>query len=93
MHSLPLEQPSSSDDVQRLVDMDELEQAFRSLSFEHRAVLVLTLYVGLTAPEVARVLRVPTGTVSSRLHYGLRAVRASLALPAPETGHASEHGR
>jgi RNA polymerase sigma-70 factor (ECF subfamily) len=93
VHSLPLEQPSSSDDVQRLVDMDELEQAFRTLSFEHRAVLVLTLYVGLTAPEVARVLRVPTGTVSSRLHYGLRAVRASLAPPAPEAGHAPEHGR
>jgi RNA polymerase sigma-70 factor (ECF subfamily) len=93
VHALPLEQAAASDDVQRLVDLDELEQAFRDLSFEHRAVLVLTLYVGLTAPEAARVLRVPTGTVSSRLHYGLRAVRASLGRTGQPASPAPEHGR
>src|SRR5262249_50282726 len=93
VHALPLERPAAADEVQQLVDMDELDQAFRALSFEHRAVLVLTLDVGLTAPEGARVLRVPAGTVPSRLHYGLRAVRTSLARSDPGDGQESEHAR
>ena len=40
--------------------------------------LVLTHYVGLPAPEIARILRIPPGTVASRLHYGARAMRTAL---------------
>jgi RNA polymerase sigma-70 factor (ECF subfamily) len=58
--------------------IDRGERAFLELSVEHRAVLVLTHYVGLPAPEVARVLGVPPGTVASRLHYGARAMRAAI---------------
>ena len=62
------------------------------LSVEHRAVLVLTHYVGLPASDVARILHVPPGTVASRLHYGARAMRAVIArdartpLATPEPG-------
>lgn len=69
-------------------DRDELEQAFRSLSVEHRAVFVLHHHVGLPLVEVARTLDIPEGTARSRLHYAIRALRRALdvvpAAPAPE---------
>ena len=79
LESLPMERPAVTDDLSAFVDRDELERAFLDLSVEHRAVLVLTHYVGLPASEVARILRIPPGTVASRLHYGTRSMRASIA--------------
>jgi RNA polymerase sigma-70 factor (ECF subfamily) len=89
---LDIERPARQDELAELVDRDELERAFVDLSVEHRAVLVMHHYLGLTAPEIARQLRIPPGTVASRLHYGIRAMRAALRRdaemtpPAPETG-------
>jgi RNA polymerase sigma-70 factor (ECF subfamily) len=80
----PLDRPEPSDDIARLADRDELDRAFLKLTIEQRAVIVLTHYVGLSGPEVGQILGIPTGTVASRLHYGLRAMRAALASP-PET--------
>jgi RNA polymerase sigma-70 factor (ECF subfamily) len=71
--------PAGPDEVSRLLDRDALERAFARLSFDHRAVVVLTHYAGHTGPEVAEILGIPVGTVSSRLHYALRAMRAELA--------------
>jgi RNA polymerase sigma-70 factor (ECF subfamily) len=76
--ALPIDRVEPRDDLAQLADRDELEQAFLELSVEHRAVLVLTHYVGLPAPEIARVLGVSPGTVASRLHYGARAMRAAI---------------
>ena len=76
--ALPIDRAEPRDDFAQLADRDELERAFLELSVEHRAVLVLTHYVGLPAPEVARILGIPPGTVASRLHYGARAMRAAL---------------
>lgn len=59
-------------------DRDEIEHGFAGLTPEHRAVLVLRYYVGLTLPEIAETLRIPLGTATSRLHYGLREMRATL---------------
>ena len=55
-----------------------MERGFRRLSPEHRAVLVLHYYLGLTIGEVAEALRIAPGTVGSRLHYAMRSLRASL---------------
>ncbi len=44
----------------------------------HRAVLVLHHYVGLPLTEIAELLQVPFGTVRSRLHYGIQAMRDSI---------------
>jgi RNA polymerase sigma-70 factor, ECF subfamily len=90
--ALPIDRIEPRDDLAQLADRDELERAFLELSVEHRAVLVLTHYVGLPANEVSRILGIPPGTVASRLHYGARAMRAALgrsdATPAtnPEPG-------
>lgn len=66
----------SADQLVELADRDELERAFARLSPEHRAVLVLTYYRGLSGLEAAEVLGISPGTVASRLHHGLRAMRA-----------------
>lgn len=76
--ALPIDPEEPRDGLAQLADRDELERAFIQLSVEHRAVLVLTHYVGLPAAEIGRILRIPPGTVASRLHYGTRAMRAAL---------------
>jgi len=61
-----------------VADHDELERGFRRLSPEHRAVLVLHYYLGLTLSEVAATLAISPGTVGSRLHYATQSLRAAL---------------
>ena len=68
-----------ADDFATVVRVDELERAFLQLPVGHRAVLVLTHYLGMSAPEVGQVLRIPVGTVHSRLHYAVRAMRMALS--------------
>lgn len=72
------EEPWRSDDSRRVADRDELERAFRLLTEDQRAVVVLRHYVGLSVAESAEVLGVPAGTAASRLHYATRALRAAL---------------
>jgi RNA polymerase sigma-70 factor, ECF subfamily len=59
-------------------DRDQLERGFQRLSLNHRTVVVLHHYLDLPLDQVARVLGVPVGTVASRLHYAMRALRAAL---------------
>ncbi|HEX6869093.1 MAG TPA: sigma-70 family RNA polymerase sigma factor, partial [Candidatus Limnocylindrales bacterium] len=79
----PLDHPEPTDDFARVADRDALDRAFDRLSFDQRAVLVLTHYVGMPGPEVAEILGIPVGTVASRLHYAIRAMRAELS-PTPD---------
>lgn len=53
-------------------------EALRRLSAEHRTVLVECYYRGHSVPEAAARLGVPAGTVKSRTHYALRALRVVL---------------
>jgi RNA polymerase sigma-70 factor, ECF subfamily len=69
---------STPDQQVELADRDQLERAFGRLSPDHRAVIVLTYYRGLTGAEVATALGVSPGTVASRLHYALRQLRGLL---------------
>jgi RNA polymerase sigma-70 factor (ECF subfamily) len=55
-----------------------VEEALATLGFEHRSVIVHAYYGGRSIAEVARELDIPEGTVKSRLHYGLRALRLAL---------------
>ena len=75
---LPIDITATNDDFLSVADRDQLERGFRRLSIDHRAVVVLHTYMGLTLDEVADTLGVPAGTVRSRLHYAVRALRAAL---------------
>ncbi|KQX07133.1 MULTISPECIES: sigma-70 family RNA polymerase sigma factor [unclassified Leifsonia] len=55
-----------------------IADAIGELSRDHRAVLVIVYYGGRSVAEAADELGVPSGTVKSRLHYALRALRLAL---------------
>jgi RNA polymerase sigma-70 factor, ECF subfamily len=61
-----------------LLDRQLLAGAMEQLSPPHRDVLVETYYLDLPAESVAAALGVPVGTVRSRLHYALQALRRQL---------------
>ena len=75
---LSIEEAAEPTDLLNVNDRDELERAFRRLTLEQRAVIVFHRYLGLQLPEVADRLGIPLGTVKSRLHHALAALRASL---------------
>ena len=75
---LPADEPVQSGGIHTVIDRDQLERGFRRLSIDHRAVVVLHHYLGLSLPEVADALGVAEGTVRSRHHYAMRGLRAAL---------------
>ena len=48
------------------------------LSAEHRAVILECYYRGSSVAQAAERLRIPPGTVKSRTHYALHALRLAL---------------
>ena len=81
-------------DIARDVDTrDQLDRAFRCLSPEHRAVLVLHHYLGLTQVETADRLDIPLGTMQSRLDRARRLMRAALDADARPTALTQEAAR
>jgi len=68
-----------------IADREQLDRAFRTLTVEQRAAIVLQYYRDLTMTEIAEVLQVPIGTVRSRLHYAKRALRAAIEADARPT--------
>jgi len=73
-----LSRPQDSPDLMTLHYQDLVQRGLRSLSLEHRAVLVLHDLEDLPQKEVADILQLPTGTVKSRLFYARQAIRAFL---------------
>jgi RNA polymerase sigma-70 factor (ECF subfamily) len=60
-----------------VVVREALDQAFGRLSPEHRTVLALRYTLDLPLVDIARTLRVPEGTVKSRLHAAVARLRAA----------------
>jgi RNA polymerase sigma-70 factor (ECF subfamily) len=60
-------------------ERDELDAALRGLEPELRAIVVLHYYLELTLPETAQALGLPVGTVKSRLHRALAALRLTVS--------------
>ena len=52
-----------------------LEDGLEELPFDQRAVLLMRTRGGMTLREVAIALRVPEGTVKSRMHHAVRRLR------------------
>lgn len=69
---------ATPDGTQAVLDAWLVADALAGLSAEHRAVVVGAYYGGRSVAELARDNQVPEGTVKSRLHYGLRALRLAL---------------
>ncbi len=64
--------------VDRIIEAWQLAEAMARLSDEHRGAIVLCHHRGHSVAEAAAILDVPVGTVKSRVHYGLRALRLHL---------------
>jgi RNA polymerase sigma-70 factor, ECF subfamily len=73
--------PSASaerDPFRTIFDRDEVLRAMASLDDDHRIVIVLHYWADLTLEGVAARVGWPVGTVKSRLHRGLMAMRSRL---------------
>jgi RNA polymerase sigma-70 factor (ECF subfamily) len=82
-----VERASGTDAFAAFAEQDSLERAFRTLPMDQRVALVLTHYLGYSAPEAAAIVGVPPGTIYSRVHSATRAMRLVLA-PAAQAGPA-----
>ena len=71
-------EPAQPDGTRELADRDELARVFDRLSIEHRTIVVLHHYLGMTVDEAATTIGSPVGTAKSRLHYATEALRAAL---------------
>jgi RNA polymerase sigma-70 factor, ECF subfamily len=72
------EPPPNPDEADRAVEAWTVAEALGRLSPPHREVLVECFYQGRSVAEAAARLGVPPGTVKSRTHYALRALRMAL---------------
>ncbi|TFC01123.1 sigma-70 family RNA polymerase sigma factor [Cryobacterium adonitolivorans] len=73
-----LPETASTDATEAILDRWLLTDALTALTPEHRTVLVSAYYLGQSIAEIAQRQQVPEGTVKSRLHYALRAMRLAL---------------
>ena len=74
----PVDVPDAGDGMRDVALRDQLERAFRQLSPEHRAVLVVHHYLGMSDAEAADVLGIPAGTFKSRLNRATHGMRAAI---------------
>lgn len=71
-------QEQDQDQVDHLLQTWVVAEAMSRLSDDHRQALHECYYQGRTVADAARRLGVPEGTVKSRTHYALRALRLAL---------------
>lgn len=76
-HVAELPEPPGPDDLSRSDERAALREALDSLSADQRIVVVLRYFGDLTIEQIAACTNRRAGTVKSRLHFGLRALRAA----------------
>lgn len=69
---------STPDEVNAALDRLLIADAMAQLSAEHRAVIERSYYRGWSTAQIAADLQIAEGTVKSRLHYAVRALRLTL---------------
>jgi RNA polymerase sigma-70 factor (ECF subfamily) len=72
---------TSADPFAPAIARDAIGRALHKLSPEQRIVVVLRYWRDLSIDEIAERVRVPSGTVRSRLHYALRTLKADIDPP------------
>jgi len=73
----PEEQPERR--LLRAERRDMVMEAVDTLGEKHRLVVILRYYAGLSNEEIAQVLKIPSGTVRSRLHTARQRLKELLA--------------
>ena len=73
-----LPERSGPDGIEAMLDSWLVADALSELSADHRAVVIHAYYRGESVSRMATELGIPEGTVKSRLHYALRALRLAL---------------
>ena len=71
-------EPADLQDANAAIDRLMIRHALAQLSVEHRAVLWRSYYLGWTTVDIADDLQIAEGTVKSRLHYAVRALRQTM---------------
>jgi RNA polymerase sigma-70 factor (ECF subfamily) len=66
------------DEAEHVVNRQLIAAAMRTLTPEHQAVLLECYFRGASVAEAAATLGLPPGTVKSRTHYALRALRLAV---------------
>lgn len=62
-----------------LVDLNmDIHHALNRLPLKTKECIVMKYYLGLSIDEIAIILKVPSGTVKSRIHNGIRKLRISM---------------
>ncbi|WP_234534500.1 sigma-70 family RNA polymerase sigma factor [Streptomyces sp. R39] len=70
--------PAVPDHAEQVGDRRVLVSALRTLAPAHREAVARVHLLGQPGDDVARQLGLPPGTVKSRTHHGIRALRATL---------------
>jgi len=71
--------PSPEQQAESAEQAARVHFGLRALSPDHRSILELIFYQGLSLEEAAQVCRLPLGTVKSRLSYARRQLRGTLS--------------
>lgn len=71
-------EPAGRDEMSAALDRALVGDAMAQLSADHRAVVGRSYYQGWTTAQIATDLGIAEGTVKSRMHYALRALRQAL---------------
>jgi RNA polymerase sigma-70 factor, ECF subfamily len=80
-HEVIVDEPPEQtqvDQVDSMLDTWIVAEALDRLTPEHREVIVECYYRGRSTAEAAETLQIPVGTVKSRTHYALRALRLTM---------------
>jgi RNA polymerase sigma-70 factor, ECF subfamily len=88
----PIHHPTTGDASAAVARRDLVENVLNALDPDERAVVVLHYYLGLPLTDVAASLRIPAGTVKSRLHRALGEMRVAIKTETDEPRRASVAG-
>ncbi len=74
-----LSQPQVGDSTSNFESAESLKDLLKLLSEDHRNVLMCCVIEGYSTHEASEILKIPAGTVKSRLFYALKDLRVKLS--------------
>ncbi|MHB8657810.1 MAG: RNA polymerase sigma factor [Solirubrobacteraceae bacterium] len=77
-HESHLETVDPAEPIETALLRFQIQLAISRLTFEHRQVIELVHFRGLSLAEIAELTGLAVGTVKSRLHYATRSLRLAL---------------